>query len=76
LPPGGSEAIDPATAEAETLVLGLRLAEGVPRRAMLARPEAFTWAAEAGLVEEAAGDRVRLTLRGRLLSNELFARLL
>jgi hypothetical protein len=28
-----------------------------------------------GLVEDAPEDRVRLTLRGRLLSNELFARL-
>lgn len=76
LPLGGSETIDPATAEVEALVLGLRLAEGVPRHAMLARPEAFSWASDAGLVEEAAGGRVRLTLRGRLLSNELFARLL
>jgi len=32
------------------------------------------WALDAGLLE-AAGDRVRLTVRGRLLSNELFARL-
>jgi hypothetical protein len=43
---------------------------------MVARPDGFAWAAGSGLVEEAPGDRVRLTLRGRLLSNELFARLL
>jgi hypothetical protein len=29
-----------------------------------------------GLVEDAPDGRIRLTLRGRLLSNELFARLL
>jgi len=33
------------------------------------------WAIDAGLIELSA-DRVALTLRGRLLSNELFARLL
>lgn len=76
LPPGGSELLDAATAATEALVLGLRLAEGVPRRTMAARPDGFAWAAGSGLVEEAPGDRVRLTLRGRLLSNELFARLL
>lgn len=75
LPPGGSEPIDASTAAAERLVLGLRLAEGVPRSAMATHPEAFAWAAEAGLVEDAPGGRVRLTLRGRLLSNEVLARL-
>jgi hypothetical protein len=30
----------------------------------------------AGLLEETEGARVRLTTRGRLLSNELFARLI
>jgi oxygen-independent coproporphyrinogen-3 oxidase len=76
LPPGGSEVIDDPTAAAEALILGLRTARGVARGAALARPEVLTWAAEAGLVEDAPGERVRLTLRGRLLSNELFARLL
>jgi coproporphyrinogen III oxidase-like Fe-S oxidoreductase len=76
LPPGGAEVLDAATAATEALVLALRLAEGVPRRTMVARPDGFAWAAGSGLVEEAPGDRVRLTLRGRLLSNELFARLL
>lgn len=76
LPPGGSEVIDEPTATAERLILGLRTARGVARDDALARPEALAWAAEAELVEEAPGGRVRLTLRGRLLSNELFARLL
>jgi putative oxygen-independent coproporphyrinogen III oxidase len=76
LPPAGEETLDAETAAGEAIVLGLRLAEGVPRRVMVARPDAFAWAAGSGLVEEAPGDHVRLSLRGRLLSNELFARLL
>jgi putative oxygen-independent coproporphyrinogen III oxidase len=75
LPPGGSEDLDAAAVAAEELFLGLRRARGVPRAAALGRFDAFAWAAEAGLVEDAPDDRVRLTLRGRLLSNELFARL-
>jgi oxygen-independent coproporphyrinogen-3 oxidase len=76
LPPGGAEPVDAVAAEAEALFLGLRLAQGIPREAALGRIEAFAWAAEHGLVEDRPGDRVRLTLRGRLLSNELFARLI
>ncbi len=76
LPPGGAEELDGLAAAAEELILGLRMARGVARAAALGRPDVLTWAAEAGLVEEAPGDRVRLTLRGRLLSNELFTRLL
>jgi oxygen-independent coproporphyrinogen-3 oxidase len=76
LPPGGAEPVDAVAAEAEALFLGLRLAQGIPREAALGRIEAFAWAAEYGLVEDRPGDRVRLTLRGRLLSNELFARLI
>ena len=75
LPPGGSEPVDAAAAEAEALFLGLRLARGIPREAALGRIEAFAWATEHGLVEDRPGGRVRLTLRGRLLSNELFSRL-
>ena len=74
LPPGGSESVDAAAAEAEALFLGMRLARGVPSDVALRRVEAFAWATEHGLVEEGPGRRVRLTLRGRLLSNELFAR--
>ena len=76
LPPGDSEVIDATTAAAEELILGLRTAHGVARGQALARAEAMAWAYEAGLVEETPGERVRLTLRGRLLSNELFARLI
>jgi putative oxygen-independent coproporphyrinogen III oxidase len=75
LPPGDGEEIDAATAAAEEIILGLRTAQGVARGLALARADEMAWAHEAGLVEDAPGERVRLTLRGRLLSNELFARL-
>ncbi len=75
LPPGGWEPVDAAAADAERLFLGLRLARGVSREAVLRRIDVFAWATEHGLVEEVPAGRVRLTLRGRLLSNELFARL-
>ncbi len=75
LPPGGSEHLDDSTAAAEALILGLRTAAGISRDDALARPEVFAWSADAGLVEDAPGGRVRFTLRGRLLSNEVLARL-
>jgi len=77
LPPGGSEALDDATAIAEQAILGLRTAAGLPRSALDAPPLATVapWAIEAGLLET-DDHRARLTLRGRLLSNEVFARLL
>ncbi len=76
LPPGGSEPIDAATAAAESLILGLRTAHGISRELALTRADELTWAHEAGLVEEILDKRVHLTLRGRLLSNELFSRLI
>ena len=80
LPPGASETIDARTARAEELILGLRLDEGVEadRQFDPAEKQAFDWAGSAGLLEpfELQGHpRLRLTPRGRLLSNELFARL-
>jgi oxygen-independent coproporphyrinogen-3 oxidase len=76
LPAGGAEEIDASTAAAEHVILGLRLDSGIPRTAALAPPLASTydWAAAAGLLAP-MGDRLVLTTRGRLLSNELFARL-
>jgi oxygen-independent coproporphyrinogen-3 oxidase len=77
LPPGGAEDVDETTARAESAILGLRLHEGI-EAGLAARPPfeaAFAWAREQGLTET-AGSRVRLTQRGRLLANELFARLL
>ncbi|MEX1294973.1 MAG: radical SAM family heme chaperone HemW [Candidatus Limnocylindrales bacterium] len=77
LPPGGSEEVDGATAAAESAILGLRLREGLG--AQLAEAPALrpglAWAKGQGLVEVTSG-RTRLTPRGRLLANEVFARLL
>jgi oxygen-independent coproporphyrinogen-3 oxidase len=75
LPPGDDEEIDAATATAEELILGLRTARGIARARALGRADEMAWAHEAGLVDDGPGEHVRLTLRGRLLSNELFARL-
>ncbi len=79
LPPGGVEpALDPTAAAAEALILGLRLDRGVPLVAFLEPPfdQTLTWADEAGLVEQTPDGRVRLTTNGRLLSNEVFVRLI
>ena len=77
LPPGGSDAIDPATEAAEAVILGLRTDRGVPLAAVHEPPldDAFGWALAAELLDVTADDRVVLTTRGRLLSNELFSRL-
>ena len=76
LPPGGSETLDARTARSERLMLGLRTDRGVPREAVGVADvrEAFEWGFAERLLAEADG-RVVLTTRGRLLSNELFARL-
>jgi oxygen-independent coproporphyrinogen-3 oxidase len=77
LPPGGAEEVDTATALAERAILGLRLREGIEME-LAAEPglaPALEWAREEGLAED-VGERTRLTQRGRLLANEVFARLL
>ena len=79
LPPGGVEPVlDPPAAAAEAIILGLRLDRGVPLIAFLEPPfdETLAWADAAGLVEETPDGRVRLTTNGRLLSNEVFSRLI
>ena len=77
LPPGGSETLDPATEAAETVILGLRTDRGVPLASAHEPPlaDAFGWALAAELLDVTEDDRVVLTTRGRLLSNELFSRL-
>jgi oxygen-independent coproporphyrinogen-3 oxidase len=77
LPPGGEDALDGAAATAESVILGLRLDTGVPLAAAYEPPlaDTFGWALAAELLEVTPDDRVVLTTRGRLLSNELFARL-
>jgi oxygen-independent coproporphyrinogen-3 oxidase len=78
LPPGGEEVIDPATAAAERVVLGLRTDRGVGLTAANEPPlgDWFGWALAAELLEVTDEQRVVLTTRGRLLSNELFSRLI
>ena len=77
LPPGGMETLDEGTAAAERAILALRTDAGLPlpdaERAPLAGP--FDWAVANGLLHVTGDDRIVLTTRGRLLSNELFARL-
>jgi oxygen-independent coproporphyrinogen-3 oxidase len=77
LPPGGSEIPDAEAAVAETVILALRTDRGVPLAAAHEPPlaDAFGWALAAELLDVTADGRVILTTRGRLLSNELFSRL-
>lgn len=77
IPPGGSETLDEQTALAESIVLGLRTDRGLPRAAATEPPlaDTFGWALAAELLTIDSADRIVLTTRGRLLSNELFARL-
>jgi putative oxygen-independent coproporphyrinogen III oxidase len=77
LPPGGAETLDDGVAAAEAAILGLRLDTGLSLAAATEPPlEAwFGWALAAELLEVTDRDRIVLTTRGRLLSNELFARL-
>jgi coproporphyrinogen III oxidase-like Fe-S oxidoreductase len=65
------------TAAAETVILGLRTDRGVALSAAHQPPldDVFGWALAAELLEATDDDRIVLTTRGRLLSNELFSRL-
>jgi oxygen-independent coproporphyrinogen-3 oxidase len=81
LPPGDHEVVTPQAALAEQAILALRLDRGISE-ADAERPpfsEVRAWAESAGLLEAfdfGGGRRFRLTTRGRLLSNEVFTRLL
>ncbi|HET9852552.1 MAG TPA: coproporphyrinogen-III oxidase family protein [Candidatus Limnocylindrales bacterium] len=75
LPPGASDR--GGSGPVEFAILHLRTSDGLPRPVLL-DPRlggALRWAVDGGLLAE-AGDRLVLTRRGRLLSNEVFARLL
>jgi coproporphyrinogen III oxidase-like Fe-S oxidoreductase len=75
LPPGGSDEVLETPADAA--VLALRTSDGLPVSA-LDHPGmglTLTWSIENGLLER-MGDRLTLTRWGRLLSNEVFARLI
>jgi putative oxygen-independent coproporphyrinogen III oxidase len=77
LPPGGGETLDQATVAAERVILGLRTERGLPLREADEGPlaDSFGWALSMELLEVTGDGRMVLTTRGRLLSNELFARL-
>ena len=80
LPPGGVAALDDERAgAAESLVLALRMARGVDRAGACDEGfgDAIAWGEAHGLLRLHPEDssRVQLTMRGRLLSNELFARI-
>jgi oxygen-independent coproporphyrinogen-3 oxidase len=78
LPPGGAEQLDDGTASAERLILGLRTDRGIPSEVVqdMGQADLFAWGRVNGLLVETADGRLALTTEGRLLSNELFARLL
>ena len=75
LPPGDFETTDEPTATAEAAMLRLRTGAGLKVEEAAAFAGVLAWARSAGLVEEHANSLV-LTMRGRLLSNEVFLRLL
>ncbi len=75
----GDERLDPAAREAERLTLMLRTRDGIKLRRGGADPSPMEMCIDdlcgVGLLET-RGDRVTLTRRGRLLANEVVARLL
>ena len=77
LPPGGEERLDVTATNAERTILALRTDRGLAAEVASAPPlaGASAWALGEGLLA-AVDDRIVLTTRGRLLSNELFARLI
>jgi oxygen-independent coproporphyrinogen-3 oxidase len=78
LPPGGVAAgLTEPQREAEAAMLALRTRDGVPADTLdrTTMRSALTWSLGSGLVERTPAGRLALTLRGRLLSNEVFVRL-
>jgi oxygen-independent coproporphyrinogen-3 oxidase len=77
LPPGGHETIDRDAAHVERVILGLRTDMGVAMGTANEPPLAsvLDWAISNDLLAFSGAERVVLTTRGRLLSNELFGRL-
>jgi oxygen-independent coproporphyrinogen-3 oxidase len=76
LPPGGVERLDATIATSERLILGLRTDRGVPASVLVgSRTGLLRWALDESLLRIDRDQRARLTTRGRLLSNEIFARL-
>jgi oxygen-independent coproporphyrinogen-3 oxidase len=75
LPPAGEDPDGGGTAERALLALRTRAGVEVHALDRADLAQGLSWALDAGLIEHAAG-RLALTLRGRLLSNEVFSRLL
>jgi oxygen-independent coproporphyrinogen-3 oxidase len=77
LPPGGADVVDAATARAERAMLALRLTDGIEgsTRRDPSLAGGLAWGLANELLAE-RGTRLALTPRGRLLSNEVFRRLL
>jgi putative oxygen-independent coproporphyrinogen III oxidase len=80
LPPGGHETVGARAALAERAILGLRLSDGLDARVadgLRRDPEirrALAWGQEERLLG-AHGGGLGLTMRGRLLADELFVRM-
>lgn len=80
----GAEDVTPALSMADTMILGLRLIEGIDVRDFARRHGVGVRDVYGAVIDEFAGygllestaTHIRLTPRGRLLSNELFQRLL
>ena len=77
LPPGSSEAGESVARAAEHAITRLRTRDGLPAGSLddPALGPALAWGLETRLLEHTSTDRVALSVAGRLLSNELFARL-
>ncbi|MYA59435.1 MAG: hypothetical protein F4X40_02600, partial [Chloroflexi bacterium] len=78
------EVTSPKTAISETMMLGMRLAEGISKSEFQSRFNAsfdnvygaeIEYLTDAGLIE-AQGERVALTRRGKLLGNTVFEQFL
>jgi hypothetical protein len=78
MPPGQDLVSDPAAAASDLAILHLRTRDGLQPRSCSnpAFVPAIAWGRAWGLLEPKPDGGVRLTRRGRLLSNELFVRLL
>jgi coproporphyrinogen III oxidase-like Fe-S oxidoreductase len=77
LPPGSPQPEEPAGRPGEAAILALRTSAGLPATD-LSEPSigaTLRWAIGAGLLEQTPAERLALTLRGRLLADELFIRL-
>jgi oxygen-independent coproporphyrinogen-3 oxidase len=78
LPPGDLRRLPAPRLVSERALLGLRLASGIPGALAEHADVApvLAWGLRNGLIERGPAAQARLTAQGRLLSNEVFARLL